>query len=239
MKKLITAFTALFVTFSLFSQGTYEDLLIVKADATWEKLIKKADKYTVKSSTSKDAEPYYYMAYGLYKISFEAERSEEFKNAYKESFTAIGKMLRYDKSGEIQSKYAEFIDEMKFSLLEIIQNEVDNEEYRRAFGWSMRLYKFGRTYIPALYLEGALRSRNNDLTTARMKWNEGEKLLEEADINSWSKADQEIMMLALYQSARALVDVRQVDSAIEVMKIGAPYFEENKIWQERYNEIVN
>ncbi|WP_107037505.1 hypothetical protein [Brumimicrobium mesophilum] len=239
MRKLITVFATLFLTLSVFSQETYEDLLIVKADADWEKLIKQAEKYTVKGSTSKDAEPYYYMAYGLYKISFEAERDDQYKNAYKDAFTSIGKMLRYDKSGDIQSKYSEFIDEMKLSLLEIIQNEVGNEEYRRAFGWSMRLYKFGRDYIPALYLEGALRSRNNDLTTARIKWAEADKLVQEANIKSWSEADKKLMMLALYQSAKALVDVRQVDAAKEIMDIGAPYFEDDKRWQENYDEIVN
>lgn len=239
MKKLITAFTALFITLSVFSQGSYDDLLIVKADADWAKLIKQAEKYTLKSSSSKDAEPHYYMAYGLYKISFQAERDDQYKNAYKDAFTSIGKMLRYDKSGEIASKYGEFISEMKLSLLEIIQNEVDNEEYRRAFGWAMRLYKFGRDYAPALYLEGALRSRNNDLTTARNKWSEADKLIKEADVASWSDADMQLLMLGLYQSAKVLVDLRQPDAAKEMMNIGAPYFEDNKRWDEKYDEIVN
>lgn len=239
MKKLITAFTALFITLSVFSQGSYEDLLIIKADADWEKLIKQSEKYTLKSSSSKDAEPYYYMAYGLYKISFQAERDDEYKNAYKDAFTSIGKMLRYDKSGEIESKHEEFVSEMKLSLLEIIQNEVDNEEYRRAFGWAMRLYKFGRDYAPALYLEGALRSRNNDLTTARIKWTEGDKLLQEADVQYWTEADKKLLMLGLYQSAKVLVHLRQVDAAKEMMNIGAPYFEDNERWSENYDEIVN
>ena len=141
MKKLLTVITTLLISLSSFSQGNYEDLLIIKADGNWDDLIKKSEKYTLKGSTEKDALPYYYLAFGLYKISFQADRDEKYKNAYKDSFTAIGKMLRNDKSGEVQEKYAEFIDELKLSLLEIIQNEVENDEHRRAFGWAPGLAK--------------------------------------------------------------------------------------------------
>lgn len=239
MKKLITALAALFITLSVFSQGSYDDLMIIRADADWEKLIKHSERYTLKGSSSKDAEPYYYLALGLYKISFQATRSSAYKNAYQDAFNAIGKMIRNDKTGEIQNKYSEFLNELKLSLMEIIQNEVENEEYRRAFGWSMRLYKFGRDYVPALYLEGALRSRNNDNSTARIKWEEASKLIKDAKVDDWSEADQKLLMLGLYQSAKALKDVRQVDKAKEMMNIGAPYFEDDERWQEKYDEIIN
>ena len=239
MKKIITAIAVLFMTLNVFSQNTFEDLLIIKADADWEKLIKHSERYTNKSSSEKEPVPYYFLSYGLYKISFKAQRDEEYKGAYKDAFTAIGKMLRYDKTGEVEEKYSEYIGELKLSLLEIIQNETDNEEYRRAFGWTMRLYKFGRDYVPALFIEGALRSRNNDQSTARLKWTEANKLIKDQQIGDWSDADKKLLMLGLYQSAKALKDLRQPDKAKEFMDIGAPYFEEDKFWKSNYDDIVN
>lgn len=239
MKRLLTVITTLFISMSAFSQNTYDDLLIIQADGKWEDLIKKAERYTLKSSTEKDALPYYYLAYGLYKISFQADRGDAYKNAYKDSFNAIGKMLRNDKNGEVQEEHAEFIDELKLSLLEIIQNEVENDEHRRAFGWVMRLYKFGRDYAPVYYLEGALRYRRNDRSTANARWKTGDELIATADINSWSEPDKQIFMLGLYETAKALKEDRQVDKAKEVMNIGAPYLEDNKRWNTMYDEIVN
>ncbi|PKR81629.1 hypothetical protein CW751_03645 [Brumimicrobium salinarum] len=239
MRTLFLLCTTLFLSTSLLAQGTYEDLLIIKADGDWEKLIKKAEKYTLKNSTKKDPVPYYYLSYGLYKISFRADRDDAFKNAYKDAFTSIGKMLRYDKDGSVAEKYAEFVSELKMSLLEIIQNETENEEYRRAFGWTMRLYKFGRDYAPVYYLEGALRYRRGDKSTANNKWKDGDKLLKDAEITSWSKPDKKIFMLGLYQSALALKEDRQTEKAQEIMNIGAPYFEENETWSMYYDEIVN
>ena len=238
MKKLLTVITLLFISMSSFSQD-YEDLLIIKADGNWDDLIKKSEKYTLKGSSEKDALPYYYLAYGLYKISFEADRNDKYKNAYKDAFTAIGKMIRNDKDGSVQEQHAEFVDELKLSLLEIIQNEVENDEYRRAFGWVMRMYKFGRDYAPVYYLEGALRYRNNDKSTATVKWKAGDDLLVDANINSWSVADKKIFMLGLYESAKALKQDRQMDKAKEIMNIGAPYFEDDKRWDAYYDEIVN
>lgn len=239
MKKLLTIITTLLISLSSFSQNNYEDLLISKADGKWEDLIKKSERYTLKGSTEKDAVPYYYLAYGLYKISFQADRGDRYKNAYKDAFTAIGKMLRNDKDGSVAEEYAEFIDELKLSLLEIIQNEVENDEHRRAFGWVMRFYKFGRDYTPVYYLEGALRYRNKDKSTAAVKWKAGDELLKEDNINSWSEPDKKIFMLGLYESAKALKEDRQIDRARDVMNIGAPYFEENKRWKVYYDEIVN
>lgn len=239
MKNILTLAFTLFLSTTFFAQGDYQDLLIIKADGDWEQLIKKAERYTYKKGTEDDTAPYYYMAYGLYKISFVGDRDEEYKNAFKDALTAIGKMLKKDDTGEAQEKYAEFINELKMNLLELIQNEFGNDEYRRAFGWVMRLYKFGRNYPQAKFLEGVCRYRNTDKSTARLKWKEGQELLENSDPTSWGTADKKLMMLGLYESAKVLKESRQNDRAKELMNLGAPYFEDNEQWQAYYDEIVN
>lgn len=239
MKNIFTIIFTLLITATAFSQGDYDDLIIMKADQNWDKLIRSSEKYTIAKSTSKEAEPYYFLAYGLYKVSFESDRHEKYKNAYKDAYNAIGRMLRYDKSGDVQSKYEDFVEELKLSLLEMIQNELDVEQYPRAFGWAMRYYKFGRDYTPAYFLDAALRYRRQDRTTANLKWQEGEKLLQDANVPSWSDADKKIFMLGLYSSAQALKEDRQMQLAKDMMNKGAPYFEDNEDWNELYDEIIN
>lgn len=239
MKKILAIVTTVFISLSLFAQNDYEDLLIIRADGNWDRLIKKSEQYTLSNKTKRDTDPYFYLAYGLYKVSFEGDRDDKYKNAYKDAFTAMGKMLRMDKDGSAQAKHAEFIDELKLSLFEIVQNELDNEEYRRAFGWVMRFYRFGRDFTPAYFLEAPLRYRNGDASTARTKWQEGEKYFENEDVDSWSEADKQIFMLGLYHSAKVLKENLQADKAREMMNMGAPYFEEYEEWGDYYDEIVN
>lgn len=260
MRNLLTIIITLFISATLYSQKPYEELIILKADGNWDKLIKTSESITLNKKTHKDPLPYYFLAYGLYKMSFVADRDEKYKSAYKSSFTAISKMLRYDSDGSVERNHEEFVNELKLSLLEIIQNELGNEDYRRGFGWAMRFYKFGRDYVPAYFLDGALRYRKGDNSTARTKWDVGRALLEpdddkvnnsvaqgirrrmspeKRDINSWSKADKKIFMVALYQSALVLKENLQADLAKDFMNIGAPYFEDNETWNAYYDEIVN
>lgn len=240
MKKLLTLAAIVLFGLPTFSQVDEEELIILKADRNWEKLIRQAEKYTTKTKTKKEALPYFYMAYGLYKISFIGDRSDEYKNAYKDALTVVGKMLRYDDGGAVQDEHGEFLVELKMSLLEIIRNDFDADEYRRAFGWVMKIYKFGRDNISGKFLEGAVRFRNNDKATARTKWREGTEMLKEVQSASeFDKADREMIKFGLYHSAKCQKEARQDQAAKDMMNLGAQWFEEDKDWQRFYDEIVN
>lgn len=238
MKKLLTILATILLGSTVIAQD-YTDLLILKADGDWEKLIKEAEKYTLKSKTSDDPNPYYYLAYGQYKISFVGDRDEVYDNAYKDALSTVGKLNRKDEDGAVREKHAEFFNELKSSLMEIIENEFDAGEYRRAFGWVMRIYKFGRDNISGKYIEAVCRYRNMDKATARSKWREAEKLLKEADASQWSEVDKQMIMFGMYESAKVLVESRQDEQAKEIMNLGAQYFEDNEQWNAWYDEIVN
>lgn len=240
MKKLLAITTLLFLGFSSFAQVDEEELIILKADRNWEKLIRQAEKYTQKNDTKNDPLPYYYLAYGLYKISFIGDRGDEYKNAYKDALTVVGKMMRKDADGRVQKEYEDFFVELKLSLLEIIKNDFEAEDYRRSFGWVMKIYKFGRDNIAGKYLEGACRYRNNDKSTANTKWKEGKELIEQVgSASEFDKADREMIKFGLYHAALALKDSKQLASAKEIMNLGAQWFEDEKDWQRYYDEIVN
>ena len=240
MKKLLTLTTLLFLSMGAFTQVDEEELIILKADRNWEKLIRQAEKYTQKSDTKNDPLPYYYMAYGLYKISFIGDRDDAYKNAYKDALTVVGKMMRKDSDGRVQKEYEEFFVELKLSLLEIIRNDFEAEEYRRSFGWVMKIYKFGRDNIAGKFLEGAVRYRNNDKSTAKTKWKEGRKLIEEvSSANEFDDADREMIKYGLYHAAKCQKEAKQIDAAKEIMNLGAQWFEDEKDWQRYYDEIVN
>ncbi len=243
MKKLLSLVLGMLMSVSLMAQfgdDDYEELLILKADQNWEKLIRQAEKMTVKNKTKNDPVPYYYLAYGLYKISFIGDRPDEYKNAYKDALTAVGKMGRKDSDGAVEEEYEEFFNELKYSLLEIIRNEIEADEYRRAFGWVMKIYKFDRDHIGGKYLEGACRYRNGDKATARSKWKEAAQLIEELESTSdWMEADRDIIKLGMYESAKCQLDARQTDAAKEIMNLGNQWFEEDEDWKRWYDKIVN
>lgn len=239
MKKLFLL-TLSMLTGVLMMAQEYDDLLILKADQNWEKLIISSEKYTLKDATKNDPIPYYYMAYGLYKISFVGDRPDEFKNAFKNSIGVIGKMDRKDYDKVVFNRYQDFFGEVKGTLFEMIRNDIEADDYRRSFGWVMNMYKFGRDDIGAKFLDGTCRYRNGDKATARTKWKEGKELIGALEsLDGLLEIDREIIKFALYESAKCQVDARQTAEAQAIMNLGAQWFEEDEDWQKYYDEIVN
>lgn len=239
MKKLLTLLL-LTIGFGTFAQETYEDLLILKADKNWEKLIKQGIKYTEKDDTKNDAEPYYYVALAYYNISFISDRGEEYENAFKDALSYIGKFMRKDKDGTVFEKHREFFSEVKQYLVEMIANEIEVGSYRGAFAWVIKMYKFDREEIGANYLEGAIRYHRGDKTTARNKWKEADELLANIEsTDSWLKEDFDMLRIGIVETAKIYVQMRQNAKAKELMDKIAPWYEDDQIFQDQYDEIVN
>jgi hypothetical protein len=240
MKKLILFAISAVFSLTVFSQGEYDELLILKADQNWEKLIRQAEKLTLKESTKNDPLPYYYMAYGLYKISFIGDRDEAYKNAFKDAIAIIGKMDRKDADKAVFNKYMDFFNDVKSTLFELIRNDLEAADYRRGFGWVMKLYKFDRDDIGGKLLEGACRYRNGDKATARTKWKEAKDIITATkSTDGWMPIDREIIKFGLYETAKCHLDARQPAEAKAVMNLGAQWFEKDKDWKKLYDEIVN
>ena len=85
MKKVITILSFAFLALSAVAQGDYNDLLELLVDEEYEKLLYKAEKYTLSDKTKKDALPYVYMSMAYYEISKRDEFAEKYPKAFKES----------------------------------------------------------------------------------------------------------------------------------------------------------
>ena len=230
----------LFLIFSLsfVHSQEYQDLLIYRVDQNWQKLIQVAEKYTLKESTKNDPLPYYYMAYGLYKISFIGNRPEQFQNAFKDAIGVVGKLGRKDPDKVVINMYASFFEEFKGTLFEMIRNDIEADDYRRSFGWVMKMYKFDRDDIGAKFLEGACRYRNGDKSTAKTKWQEAKGLIENLEsLDGLLEIDSDIIKFGLYESAKCQIDARQVSEAQAIMNLGSKWFEDDADWI-NYRKVI-
>src|SRR4051812_45411801 len=123
MKKLVLAAILFISGFASAQAPTYDDLQILYADGNYDKLVKSSESYTQKDKSKTDALPYFWLGRGLYKISQSGSDEEKYKNAYKDAIGAIGKAIKQDKAGDVQREYAEFFEEFKMSLVEMIAND--------------------------------------------------------------------------------------------------------------------
>lgn len=240
MKKLVLIL-ALLTTKVIFGQAPdYNDLRILYADGNYEKLVKASEKYTLSDKTKAEPLPYMWMARGLYKVSLSGTDDENFKNAYKDAIGVLGKSIKYDKSGDVQREYAEFYDEFKNSMVELIKNEMEVGDFKKASPWILKYFKINMKSAGAKYLDGVCKFKNSDKSGAYTAWKEADLLMKEVtDIAEWSQAEKDLLMLGAMYVADCYVSIKQTDKAKAILGKVAQWFEGNETFKAKYDEIVN
>lgn len=244
MKNILTILSVLFLSSFSFGQPPgFDDLKILYADANYEKLVKEAESYTLKDKTKKLIPPYLWLAKGLYKISLSGTDDDKYKNAYKDAIKHLSKGIKYDlkyNEGATLEEEREFMDEFQLSLEEIIENEMSAGGFKKAYGWAISYQKVTTNILGAKFVMGACKFEDQDKPTARTLWQEAQKMMDETEsIESWSKADKNMLKIGILYSASGLKKSRQEDKAKALLGKASQWFEEDPDWQEKYDLIVN
>ncbi len=247
MKHLVAIFSFLLLSITVNAQNReYKDLVILFADGTYDsykKLVKEAEKYTMKDATKRDPKPYFWMAKGLYKLSISGTDDDNYKNAYKDAIKFLGKGIKYDlkyNDGSYAVEENEFVSMFQITLFETANNEISDGGFKRGFSWVLKYSKISSNIVGANYLMGACKYEASDKTTARDYWKKAEIGLEAIEsIENWSEADRNMLKYGVLYSAGALKRSRQEDKAKVLVGKVSQWFEEDEDWQELYDEIVN
>jgi len=247
MKNLLLLFSLLLITNLSFSQRPeYDDLKVLFADANYEKLVKKAEGYTLKDKTKKDVLPYIWLSKGLFKISTSDNQDDKFKNAYKQSIKHMGKAIKYDLKYNNMATVAEhedYLHELQLSLQIRIENEMAGETtggFKKGYSWALNYKKISINLISINFVSGSCKYFSGDKPGARSEWQTGNKALEEIEsLDSWSEADKLLLKLGVLYTAKAYNSSNQKDKARSLLGRVSQWFEEDPDWQEKYDEIVN
>lgn len=242
MKNILSTLI-LFLSLNIgFGQKEYDELRILYADGSYEKLAKAAEKYTNSDNTKKDVWPYIWLAKGLYKIHLKGDADPVFKNAYKDAINALSKAMKFDKTGSVMGEEdnAEFLDEIQGSLVEQIENEISGGNYRKAFSWVNSYKKVSANLTGQMLLEGVCKFKTDDKTTAFSLWKTVDGQLKSiTSIDSWSDGDKRMLRLGATQTAECYVSIKKVEDARNILNKVAQWFEDDDDFKQTYNEIVN
>jgi len=229
-------------TATTWGQDQYNNLRILYADGNYEKLVRNAEKLTASDKTKKEVMPYVWMAKGLYKIHLKGDASETYKNAYKDAINAISKALKFDKTGEVmgEDSNAEFLNEFQGSLVEQIENEILEGNYRKAFSWVNSYKKISKNLIGQMLLDGVCKFHTDDRSSAFSMWKKVSTLLKDTQsIDMWTEADIKMLRLGAMQTAECYVKIKKVEDAKNTLNLVAHWFEDNDDFQQTYKDIVN
>lgn len=243
MRHLITFIGLMLFSQMAMAQGDYDDLRILFADGTYEKLVKKAEGYTTNDKTKYDPVPYMWLAKGLHKISLSGSDDERYKNAYKDAVKYLGKGMKYDlkkNDGQAMEEFSEFITEFQMTCVNRISNDIEAGDYRKAYAWAGRYKKITQNPVGVYLILGACKYIQKDRSTARAQWKEADAILPTiTGVDDWSEADRTVLKIGIIETAKAYKVNMQDDKAKDILGKAAQWFEGDEDWQRRYDEYVN
>lgn len=234
-------FTALFCSYIVKAQPpTYDDLLILFADENYDKLLKKAEKYTDKDDTKKDAIPYVFISRANFEISKNAELLEDYPKAWKDAVKYAGKAMRKDKDGSTFEEYRDYFSDLKKVLVEEMENYLIDSDYKKAERSVKYIIKIQEEDLGAQYMMAYLKTVNGDIGGAREYKLAAEKIMEQtSNVSEMRSEDLRLLKLGLMYYALHMKEKGRMDEAKQIINKGYQWFENEPAYAKAYDEIVN
>lgn len=230
-----------FTSPAVFAQDDgYDDLLILYVDGEYEKLVKKAEKYTQGSDTRRDAQPYLYLAKAYYGMSKDEKYAEDYPKAFRDALKFASRYSRKDPDREYWSINLDFINELRSEAMREGDLYVSSDD-TRDLSKAARIYRYLVDIDPtdpgASMMYSALLYKTNRRGEADILIREIAPSLPNIDTKRLSPDQMEMLKFGTIHYARFLKTEGMLDSARTTMDIIHPYFPEDNEFKLAHEEI--
>jgi len=243
-KILIAAIVLLFFIPSKGISQEYGDLLSLLVSEEYEKVIKKATKYTTSDKSKKDPLPYLYYSEAMYRMSQDHKFSMSYPKAYKSALTYAAKFRKKDKGNAYADDAIDYFEELRLVIAEEIENYMDADDYKaykKALGLSKKLIQFSPEDRGAAVTNGLLEILTGNKSEGRKKlataWKRvleiGSGTLQFEDMTEQTQFNLRHAIMIYAKHVRK----RDLAQAQTIISFGHQYFYgENEDYQKEYSE---
>lgn len=219
---------------------TYDDLLIYYADGDYEKLLKKAESYTLKDDTKNDALPYLFLSKANFDMSKDQVWLEQYPKAWADAINYGGQCIKKDKDSTIYRENIKYFTDLKTAIVEEIKNLVETGAYPKLMGTIPKLHKIDRNDVGSYFLKAAAEYQTGDKGTAKETQKEAfSRLSAVKSIENWRPIDVEMLKIGIMEYCKAVIKLNQKQLAIDTIGKVKQWFEKDDEFMAYYNEIVN
>lgn len=218
--------------------GEYDKILAMLVNEDYEKVIYKAESFTLKDDTKKDPIPYLYMSMAYFEMSKRGEFAEEYPKAFKESLKYASKHRKKDKENEYYSEFSDFFSELRAAAMVEAEVSLDQEKYTTAKGTYRYIVSLDESDPGALLMQGytemmmkAKKDAETSITTAR-------EILDTKGIDHLAKEQIELLKTGIMNVSEAYDQQGMRAEAKDWMETGKKYFDGDKEFMGAYRSIV-
>jgi DNA-directed RNA polymerase subunit F len=240
MKKhlLLLIATALFTLPSLAQPDSFEDLLLPFVDAKYEKVLYKAERYTLDEKTKKHPLPYLFMSMSFFEISKmdDDKMKTKFPDAFKDAVKYVGKYAKLDKDKKYASEYADFFGAIRTSLINDGEIMLDQAKYTKAKSSYAYLIQMDANDAGAKLMLGVTFDAMKSKKEAETNYAEAKKLLQEKKCTVDNKTQKDFLRNSLITVANKL-SATDKSKAKEWLDLGMEYFGEDNEYKITYESL--
>lgn len=239
MKPLILlAFAAMLAGNPILAQSPdYDDLLNLFVDEKYDKLLRKAEGYTLDDKTKKDPVPYLFMSMGYYEMSKLDEYKTDYPNAFKDALKYLSKYASKDKNREFGADYEDFFNEIRKATISEAEIMTDQEKYTKAKSMYGYLIDLDPNDAGAYIMEGMTFQAMKSKKEAETSFKAAKELLSSKKCTIKNKDQMVFLKSALIRYATYLNDSGSKTQAIEWLDLGKEFFPDDKEYQVNYESI--
>ncbi len=237
MKKFILLLAIFSGSIVAFAQKNYEDLMNLQVDEKFEKLLYKAEKYTLNDKTKKDALPYLFMSIGYFEISKLAEFSEDYPKAFTSALKYAVKYKKKDKGLEFFDEYKDYFEELRKATTQEADALYDQEKYSKVKSLCKYLVKIDDKDIGAHLLNGLCLERMKYKKEAIEAFQKAKELLEAGGIDDLTPEQTKLLKLALVNVGEYYAEIGKSSEAKEYMEFGLEKFGDDNYFMSTYDNL--
>ncbi len=233
MKTLLIICSLFFITIKTIGQD-YMELLELIVDEKYEKCLFKCQKMNVADKTKKEPLPYLYASMSYYEMSRDHKYKDDYPKAFKNAISYLGKYRKKDKSYEYKEDAEEYIEKIKFILLEEVENNALAATEKSAKSTASLMKKI-ITFDPddhgAKLIQGLnyilSKNKTEGKKTVQEALDQIKKIGSEIEFGSMTESQQQYLKVALMHYAKFQLPTDQT-LASETISLGHQFFYEKR-----------
>lgn len=242
MKYLLAAvFSTVLLSTMHAQKHEYDDLLVLYVDEEYEKCLSKAERYTDREKTRRDALPYLYMSMCFYEISkLEEYRNErEWRRADRDALKYARRFRKKDKDLEYFHQFGDYWEALNTMAMETGMMYLDLEEFSKAKRYFDKMTDYYPENPGAWQMLALSQSKLNMAREAMESMKQFQKAYDSLeDINDLPRDQRILLRNSLIAYTQYLEEKGDLDDARATLEMGVDDFMDNAEFNSLY-QVLN
>jgi len=229
-----------FAQFAKAQETEFKDLLSLFVDQKYEKVLNKAENYTVGDATKKHPLPYLYIAMSLYEMSKieKYAQMEQYKNAFKDAMKYTSKYAAKDKEKKYVQDFPDYFINLRKDLT--VEGDIQYEagKFTKAKGFYDCMVDFDPNDAGAHLMLGLCFAHSKAVKESDTEFAKAKELLVSQTYSTDNEEVKKLLKSALITYANELGDANDKKKAAEWMGYANELFMDDPEWQINYNSVT-